>query len=114
VIKSYISVIYHGSVIVPGDVYEAFGHTKEYEVFSASIMTKCNVASAGQNSYAEVEEWAEDCDKACVNTWISQWIKQIKVWQARITPCKACTGTGQDFNEGDPCHACDGSGMSPL
>jgi hypothetical protein len=52
-----IAVIYRVSVVIHEDVYQKFGHTKEYERKSREA-TEGN-ESAGQNSYAEVEEWAE-------------------------------------------------------
>lgn len=83
-IKHYISTVYRGEVVVPFDVYDTFGHTKEYEVFSSSLMTKCNVGASGQNSYDAVIEWCEDSDKRCVHNWVSQWVKQIEHWQTRL------------------------------
>ena len=31
-----------------------------------------------------------------------------------LYPCRTCSGTGEDFNEGDPCHDCGGSGGLPA
>jgi hypothetical protein len=52
-----ISTIYHVNVTIHDDVYQAFGHTNEYEVkFLAA--TKGSL-SAGQNPYSDVEVWAD-------------------------------------------------------
>lgn len=72
-VKSSISTIYRGSVTVPQHLHNRFGHTTEYSTFSAATSSMANVAASGQNAYGEVEEWAEDSDRACVEFWVSQW-----------------------------------------
>ena len=52
-----ISTIYRVSVTVPQGVYEAFGHTGEYE--RKSIEATKGSSASGENTYSEVEIWAE-------------------------------------------------------
>ena len=52
-----ISTIYHVSVHIPLEVYEAFGHTPEYE--RKSLEAAKGAYASGENTYCDVEIWAE-------------------------------------------------------
>ena len=68
-----IIAIYRVSVEIPEPVFREFGHTQEYE--RKSIEATSGNVGAGQNSYSEVEEWAdfhtrkdaEQCQKNLMN-----------------------------------------------
>lgn len=52
-----VTAIYRASVGIPEDVWHHLGHTSTYDR-AVLAATKGAVAS-GQNSYSDVEEWAE-------------------------------------------------------
>lgn len=68
-----ISTIYRAEVQVPTELFEKFGNTATYDVRSAQISRKCNVAASGQDSYSDVFEWAEDSSRTCVENFAAEW-----------------------------------------
>lgn len=81
-----ISTIYRASVDVPAYLYAKYGETREYDMKSAQFSSAANVAKSGQNSYSEVEEWAEDSSRACVENWAAMWEMYLAELARRILP----------------------------
>lgn len=77
-----IFTIHRAEVRIPENVWQRFGHTKEYETFS--LFTGGDVGSSGQDRYSEVTEWAEDVNyEACVE-FVNRWHNRIIQWEAEI------------------------------
>lgn len=74
-----ISVIYHVSVDIPEDVYRGFGQSLAYQHAVSNAIQ--GFTAAGQNSYCDVEEWAEfDTIEAarCCERNLQRMITQFK------------------------------------
>lgn len=57
------------------------------------------------------DEWLQS-DKA-TSDYRAAYVVPAKMTRAGVRPlypCRTCSGTGEDGNEGDPCHDCGGSG----
>ncbi len=57
------------------------------------------------------DEWLQS-DKA-TSDYRAGYVVPAKMTRAGVRPlypCRTCSGTGEDGNEGDPCHDCGGSG----
>ncbi len=78
-----ISTICRAEVQVPDDVFERFGHLKEYETFSYSVTSRLKGAS-GQDRYAEVIEWFEGPTYFQCEEFINRWHNQILQWQSQM------------------------------
>lgn len=82
-----ISTVYRAEVQVPSAVFEAFGSSQEYSARAAEIARRANVACSGQDSYAEVYEWAEDSARTCVENWAAEWEMYLAGLKRRLPPC---------------------------
>lgn len=82
--KVEISTIYRATVRVPMEVYEAFGHTREYDVRFSQIATRANVGASGQDAYSDVYVWAEDSSRTCVENFAAEWELFIAELQRRL------------------------------
>ena len=79
-IKSSISLpVYTATVTIPNDVYEMFGHLPCYE--QVVVRTTSTALHSGQNSYSEVEEWAEYHSQIEAQAFIDAWELQIEEWR---------------------------------
>ena len=81
-----ISTIYRASVDVPNHLYTEYGDTQEFSTKSAVFSGAASVASSGENAYGDVEEWAEDSDRHCVERWARMWEEYIAELEVRIVP----------------------------
>lgn len=87
-------VVVRAYIIVPDEVYEAFGHTPEYERFSLSVSHAA--ATAGRDTYANVEENAEFSIVAEAQKWERAWKEQIAEWERRLASQEPQDGPGAD------------------
>lgn len=77
-----IYTTYRAEVCVPTEVFEAFGHTPEYEQFSSSVAKQ--VATSGRDAYSDVIEWGESCSYYECEIFITDWHNKILQWQQQL------------------------------
>lgn len=75
---STFSTIHRVQVEIPFEVFDKFGHTKEYTQRALDISRQSMVATSGQDSYGKVFEWAEDSDFLTVGKFSRLWEEYIK------------------------------------
>lgn len=81
--KTSYSVVHRASVTVPDAVWDAFGHTSDYEQFAANVARL--VEHSGSDRYSTVIEWGEAPTPRQVQNFARRWEYQIAQWEAALS-----------------------------
>lgn len=74
--------VFRAEVAVPNGVYDAFGHTREYE--SKNLEFAKLVECSGTDAYGSVVEWGEAPTQRQCEQFAVAWHTQILVWKGQL------------------------------
>lgn len=80
-----ITTIHRATVDVPDDVYDRFGHTKEYSQFThVALLGMCTSVVSGSNNYDHEQQWMESMRRQDCEDFINRWHNRILQWQEEL------------------------------